>query len=145
MWPAMRLMRASKGYSTVNWLPQSIYRHSNPDAVTEWGVRKSLVKDCVVCLLYGFVWCVATKGSLHTVGFPQGSFISWINDSFLGIFNARLSDNRSLAGAFCTSSSNLCDKLNPLKKKGNDTEIARPKSDQWILVFQTSPLPAWSC
>lgn len=35
MWPAMRLERAGKGYSTVNWLPQSIYRHNNPDAVTE--------------------------------------------------------------------------------------------------------------
>lgn len=38
MWRATRLERAGKGYSIVNWLPQSIYRHHNPDTVTERGV-----------------------------------------------------------------------------------------------------------
>lgn len=34
---------------------------------------------------------------LSTAGLAQGSFISWINGSFFGgIFNTRLSDNRSL-------------------------------------------------
>lgn len=48
MWPATRLERTGKGFSTVNWLPQSIYRHYNPGAVTKRGVCKSLMKDCVL-------------------------------------------------------------------------------------------------
>lgn len=35
-----------------------------------------------LCLLYGFVLVCGDTECLHTVGLAQGSFISWINDSF---------------------------------------------------------------
>lgn len=49
-----------------------------------------------LCAPYGFVLVCSNKVCLHTVSLAQGSFISWINDSFSGIFTTRLSDNRSL-------------------------------------------------
>lgn len=45
MWSTRRLKRSIKGYSPVNKLPQSIYPQQIPDAVKEWWVGKSLVKD----------------------------------------------------------------------------------------------------
>lgn len=51
-----------------------------------------------LCLLYGFVLVCGYKECLHTAGLAQGSFISWINDSFSWIFTTRLSDNHSLVG-----------------------------------------------
>lgn len=49
-----------------------------------------------LCAPYGFVLVCSDKVCVHTVSLAQGSFISWINDSFSGIFTTRLSDNRSL-------------------------------------------------
>lgn len=75
-----------------------------------------------LCALYGFVLVCSDKVCLHTVSLAQGSFISWINDSFSGIFTTRLSDNRSLVKGALHSG----DWLRTISK-GNDTGNVGPR------------------
>lgn len=91
--------------------------------------RVSSVWICLVC---------SDKECFHTVGFAQGSFISRINDSFSGIFTARLSDNRSLVGVFALAATTRVTNWTPRKREWHRECWTRV--DQWILLLLIASL-----